>query len=112
MRNAQSHDKSYQRGELVRTDHETAMNVLRNAQQVSQSHLVAHRELYTVPFPDTNHPDLELDYSAVPTKASSVLDTLTVDPDSFKVPTFRQKFLMSTTKLRKVGTSMLRGWPP
>ena len=86
MRSAQLHDKSYQRGKLVRTDHETAMNVLRHAQQVSQSHLVAHRELYTVPFPDTNHPDLELDYSAVPTKASSVLGTLTVDPESYKVP--------------------------
>ena len=69
------------------------MNILRNAQQVSQSHLVAHRELYTVPFPDTNHPDLELDYSETPTKASSVLDTLTVDPESYKVPAYRQQFM-------------------
>ena len=93
MRNAQSHGKSYQRGKLVRTTHETAMNILRNAQQISTSHLVAHQELYTVPISDTNHPDLELEYSAEPTKASSVLDTLTMDPGSFKVPALRQKFL-------------------
>ena len=94
MRTARAHDtKSYQRARLVRASHDTAMTILKNAQQISKSHLVAHQGIFTVPFPDTNHPDLELDYSAEPTKASSVLDTLTMDPDSFKVPALRQKFL-------------------
>ena len=93
MRNAQSHGKSYRSGKLVRTTHETAMNILKNAQQISTSHLVAHQELFSVPFPDTNAPDLELTYSAEPTKASSVLDTLTMDPGSFKAPALKQKFL-------------------
>ena len=93
MRSAQSHDKSYQRGKLTRTTHETAMNILKNAQQISKSHLVAHQGIFTVPFPDTNHPDLELEYSAEPTKVFSVLDMLTMDAGSFKVPALRQNFL-------------------
>ena len=93
MRSTQSHGKSYQRGKLMRTTHETAMNILGNALQISTSHLVARQELYSVPFPDTNHPDHELEHSAEPTRASSVLDTLTMDPDSFKVVTYKQKFL-------------------
>ena len=55
--------------------------------------MVAHQDLFSVPFPDTNHPGLELEYTAEPTKASSLLGTLTMNPDSIKVPALRQKFL-------------------
>ena len=102
MRTARAHDtKSYQRARLVRASHDTAMTILKNAQQISKSHLVAHQGIFTVPFPDTNHPDLELDYSAEPTKASSVLDTLTTDPDSFKVLSSKQSFLHLQKEIRE-----------
>ena len=47
---------------------------------------------------NTNHPDLELEYSAEPTKASTVLGTLTMDPGSIKVPSLRQNFLHALEK--------------
>ena len=108
MRSTQSHGKSHQRGKLMRTTHETAMNILGNALQISTSHLVARQELYAVPFPDTNHHDLELGYTAEPTRASSVLDTLTMDPDSFKVAPYKPRFLHVHNESRQVGSSMLR----
>ena len=55
--------------------------------------MVAHQGLLAIPFPDTNHPGLKLVYSAEPTKAPSVLDTLTMDPDLIKVPSLRQNSL-------------------
>ena len=93
MSGAQPYKKSHQRGKLVKANHQDALNILKNAQIASTSSLVAHQDLFAVPFPDHNHSDLCLDHDMEPTKASTVLDVLTMDPESYKVIHQRQAFM-------------------
>ena len=93
MSGAQQYRKTHQRGKLVRQNHQDALNILQNAQIASTSSLVAHQDLFAVPYPDHNHPDLCLDHGMQPTNASTVLDVLTMDPESYKLIHQRQAFM-------------------
>ena len=93
MSGAQQYRKIHQRGKLFRTNQQDALNILQNAQIASTSSLVAHQDLYAVPYPDHNHPDLRLDLDTPPTYASTVIDVLTMDPESYKLSHQRQAFM-------------------
>ena len=73
---------------LVKPSRQDARDILRNAKAIAGSELVAKQEFDAAPFPTNNHPDLEIDREMVPTKASTILDTLTLDINgaSFTLP--------------------------
>ena len=85
MSGAQPYRKTHQRGKLVKANTQDALNILKNAQIASTSSLVAHQDLFAVPYPDHNHPDLCLDNDMEPTSSDPLVLKFSCSEISFLI---------------------------